>query len=83
MYLERMRLVITAGHDFHEFCNNKIYLIKQSIKILKVYVKDDLPSKSTVPEPSESISAIIMSNSSPVILSSSSFKISFKVWVVM
>lgn len=37
-----------------------------------------LPSKSTVPDPSESISSIIMSNSSFVNWSSNSLKISFK-----
>lgn len=46
-------------------------------------VKLKVPSKSTVPDPSVSISAIIPSKSSEVNLSSNAAKISRKVAVVM
>lgn len=52
-------------------------------KIFGCQSNKKLPSKSTVPEPSESISSIIMSRSSVVILSSNSLKISLRTSVVI
>jgi len=53
------------------------------VKLKKCLRKSFLPSKSTVPEPSVSISAITPSKSSLLRLSSNAFKISLNVLVVM
>lgn len=79
-------LVIATRHHLHEFCERKQSVISFSTNRMDLNFMvraNRLPSKSTVPEPSESISSIIMSKSSFVILSSSSFKISRNTPVVM
>ena len=54
-----------------------IYISYQSLTINLEEINQTLPSKSTVPDPSSSISSIIPSISSLVNLGSSSFRISF------